>query len=75
MSVELRQDEIERLLALERKFAKEGLTFDDVLIVPSESGVLPGDVSTRTRLTRTIELEIPVVSAAMSVVPEPMNGS
>jgi hypothetical protein len=36
VSVELRQDEIERLLALERKFAKEGLTFDDVLLVPSE---------------------------------------
>ncbi len=41
LSVELRQDEIERLLALERKFAKEGLTFDDVLLVPAESGVLP----------------------------------
>jgi IMP dehydrogenase len=70
VSVELRQDEIERLLALERKFAKEGLTFDDVLLVPSESGVLPGEVSTRTRLTRMIELEIPVVSAAMDTVTE-----
>jgi IMP dehydrogenase len=70
VSVELRQDEIERLLALERKFAKEGLTFDDVLLVPSESGVLPGEVSTRTRLTRTIELEIPIVSAAMDTVTE-----
>ena len=70
MSVELRQDEIERLLALERKFAKEGLTFDDVLLVPSESGVLPSDVSTRARLTRAIELEIPIVSAAMDTVTE-----
>ena len=70
MSVELRQDEVERLLALERKFAKEGLTFDDVLLVPAESAVLPGEVSTRTRLTRTIELEIPVVSAAMDTVTE-----
>ena len=70
MSVELRQDEIERLLALERKFAKEGLTFEDVLLVPAESSVLPGDVSTRTRLTRTIELEIPIVSAAMDTVTE-----
>ncbi|HWM14714.1 MAG TPA: IMP dehydrogenase [Gaiellaceae bacterium] len=70
MSVELRQDEVERLLALERKFAKEGLTFDDVLLVPAESAVLPGEVSTRTRLTRTIELEIPIVSAAMDTVTE-----
>ncbi|HXV95668.1 MAG TPA: IMP dehydrogenase, partial [Gaiellaceae bacterium] len=70
MSVELRQDEIERLLALERKFAKEGLTFDDVLLVPAASSVLPGEVSTRTRLTRGIELEIPIVSAAMDTVTE-----
>jgi len=70
VNVELRQDEVERLLALERKFAKEGLTFDDVLLVPAESAVLPGEVSTRTRLTRTIELEIPVVSAAMDTVTE-----
>ncbi len=70
MSVELRPDEVERLIALERKFAKEGLTFDDVLLVPAESSVLPVDVSTRTRLTRTIELEIPLVSAAMDTVTE-----
>jgi hypothetical protein len=41
MSVELRPDDVERLLALERKFAKEGLTFDDVLLVPAESAILP----------------------------------
>ena len=70
MSVELRPDEVERLLALERKFAKEGLTFDDVLLVPAESSVLPAEVSSRTRLTRTIELEIPLVSAAMDTVTE-----
>jgi IMP dehydrogenase len=52
------------------KFAKEGLTFDDVLLVPAESGVLPNDVSTATRLTRTIALEIPLVSAAMDTVTE-----
>jgi IMP dehydrogenase len=68
LSVELRQDELQRLVALDRKFAKEGLTFDDVLLVPAESRVLPNDVSTRTRLTRTIELSIPVVSAAMDTV-------
>jgi IMP dehydrogenase len=70
LSVELRQDELQRLVALDRKFAKEGLTFDDVLLVPAESRVLPNDVSTRTRLTRTIELAIPVVSAAMDTVTE-----
>jgi IMP dehydrogenase len=52
----------------EGKFASEGLTFDDVLLVPAESAVLPNDVSTLTRLTRRIALEIPVVSAAMDTV-------
>jgi IMP dehydrogenase len=70
LNVELRQDELQRLVALDRKFAKEGLTFDDVLLVPAESRVLPNDVSTRTRLTRSIELSIPVVSAAMDTVTE-----
>jgi IMP dehydrogenase len=55
---------------LPAKFAKEGLTFDDVLLVPAESSVLPNDVSTATRLTRTIVLEVPVVSAAMDTVTE-----
>src|SRR5436190_15313243 len=70
MELELGRRDVERLLELERKFAKEGLTFDDVLLVPAESRVLPNDVSTRTRLTRTIELAIPVVSAAMDTVTE-----
>src|SRR5262245_36645429 len=65
---------VERLAdsALDRsdKFGKEGLTFDDVLLVPAESAVLPNDVSTVTRLTRTISLEIPIVSAAMDTVTE-----
>jgi len=52
------------------KFAKEGLTFDDVLLVPAESSVLPNDVATACRLTRTIVLEIPIVSAAMDTVTE-----
>jgi IMP dehydrogenase len=55
---------------LPEKFAKEGLTFDDVLLVPAESSVLPNAVSTATRLTRTIVLELPVVSAAMDTVTE-----
>jgi IMP dehydrogenase len=52
------------------KFGKEGLAFDDVLLVPAESAVLPHEVSTVTRLTRTITLEIPIVSAAMDTVTE-----
>src|SRR5918997_5262243 len=52
------------------KFAKQGLTFDDVLLAPAESSVLPAEVSTATRLTPRIELAIPVVSAAMDTVTE-----
>ncbi len=52
------------------KFGKEGLTFDDVLLLPAESSVLPNDVRTATRLTRTIVLELPIVSAAMDTVTE-----
>src|SRR6266849_10740241 len=70
MGVELAPGQGERLLELDRKFGKEGLTFDDVLLVPAESRVLPNDVSTRTRLTRAVELCIPVVSAAMDTVTE-----
>jgi IMP dehydrogenase len=70
LSVEFRPDELQRLVELDRKFAKEGLTFDDVLLVPAASRVLPNDVSTRTRLTRSIELSIPLVSAAMDTVTE-----
>jgi IMP dehydrogenase len=55
-------------LPLPEKFAKEGLAFDDVLLVPAESAVLPNEVSTATRLTRTIALELPLVSAAMDTV-------
>jgi IMP dehydrogenase len=56
--------------AWQRKFGKEGLTFDDVLLIPAESGVLPGDVSTHTRLTADITLNIPILSAAMDTVTE-----
>ena len=58
------------LLGREEKFAKEGLTFDDVLLLPAESEVLPNDVSTTTRLSRTITLNVPLVSAAMDTVTE-----
>jgi IMP dehydrogenase len=70
LATELRPEELERLLALDEKFAKEGLTFDDVLLVPAYSEVLPNDVSTATRLTRSIRLAIPIVSAAMDTVTE-----
>ncbi|GMQ81529.1 MAG: IMP dehydrogenase [Rhodothermia bacterium] len=52
------------------KFRGEGLTYDDVLLVPRESSVMPREVSTRTRITKSIELNIPVVSAAMDTVTE-----
>jgi IMP dehydrogenase len=70
MEMHVEQRELDRLLELDRKFAKEGLTFDDVLLVPAESRVLPNDVSTATRLTRGIALQIPLVSAAMDTVTE-----
>lgn len=47
-----------------------GLTFDDVLLVPGASAILPGDADTRTRLTKVIPLNIPILSAAMDTVTE-----
>ena len=52
------------------RIAEEALTFDDVLLVPAHSSVLPKDVSLATRLTREIQLNIPLVSAAMDTVTE-----
>ena len=49
---------------------RQGLTFDDVLLVPQESEVLPGEVSLKTHLTKNIVLNIPIVSAAMDTVTE-----
>jgi IMP dehydrogenase len=49
---------------------QEGLTFDDVLLVPARSGVLPTQVDTRTRFSRNITLNIPIVSSAMDTVTE-----
>ena len=53
-----------------RRFAGEGLTFDDVLLVPAESDVLPADVELSTWLTKRIRLNVPVMSAAMDTVTE-----
>jgi IMP dehydrogenase len=52
------------------KFAKEGLTFDDVLLVPQRSEVLPKDVDLSTNLTKKIRLNVPIISAAMDTVTE-----
>jgi IMP dehydrogenase len=69
-AAELRADDVQRLLELDRKLGREGLTFDDVLLVPASSHVLPNDVSTRARITPSIDLAIPIVSAAMDTVTE-----
>lgn len=54
----------------ESKFAREGLTFDDVLLVPGPSDVLPKDVSLSVKLTDKIQLNIPMISAGMDTVTE-----
>lgn len=54
----------------EEKFSREGLTFDDVLLIPSESNILPDQVDVSTYLTRSIRLNIPIVSASMDTVTE-----
>ena len=51
------------------KFRK-GYTFDDVLLVPQKSKVLPKDTNLKTRLTNNIKLNIPIISAAMDTVTE-----
>src|SRR3982750_4830077 len=52
------------------KFAAVGLTYDDVLLLPGETDVIPAEVDTSTRLTREIELRVPLVSSAMDTVTE-----
>src|SRR6476661_4685768 len=51
-------------------FGKLGLTYDDVLLLPGETDVIPSDVDTTARLTREISLRIPLISAAMDTVTE-----
>ena len=55
---------------IESKIAYEGLTFDDVLLIPAKSDVLPNTVSLKTQLTKKISLNIPLMSAAMDTVTE-----
>ena len=59
-----------RLNSFSERFVGEGLTFDDVLLVPAESNVLPTDVDLSTNLTKTIRLNTPIMSAAMDTVTE-----
>jgi IMP dehydrogenase len=54
----------------ENKFTKEGLTFDDVLLLPAKSEVLPRDVSLRTKLSESLVLNMPLISAGMDTVTE-----
>src|SRR5580765_2325387 len=55
---------------LEQEVLPVGLTFDDVLLIPAESSVLPKEINVATRLTERITLNIPLVSAAMDTVTE-----
>lgn len=55
---------------MNNRFLEEALTFDDVLLVPAKSDVLPNEVNTSTRLTQNITLNIPLISAAMDTVTE-----
>lgn len=54
----------------ETKFAREGYTFDDVLLVPAESHVLPNDVDLSVVLSKQLKLNIPLISASMDTVTE-----
>ena len=57
-------------MEFEEKFGKEGITYDDVLLIPAESSVLPADVDLSTNLTSSIRLNIPLMTAAMDTVTE-----
>src|SRR5690606_6398346 len=58
------------MVGIPDKFAPLGLTYDDVLLLPGETGVIPSEVDTTTRLTREISLRIPLLSSAMDTVTE-----
>ena len=57
-------------MTFDEKFGKEGLTFDDVLLIPAESDILPKDIDISTKLTSKITLNTPIMSAAMDTVTE-----
>ena len=56
------------------KFLKKGFTFDDVLLIPAESHVLPNDADLTTKLADNLTLNIPIITAAMDTVTESPNG-
>jgi IMP dehydrogenase len=62
--------EMDLRAAYQEKFGREGLTFDDVLLVPAYSEVLPHEVDTSTQLTKEIRLAVPILSAGMDTVTE-----
>ena len=55
---------------MEAKIITDGITFDDVLLLPSRSDFLPNETDTRTPLTRRIDLNVPIISAPMDTVTE-----
>ena len=57
-------------MTFDEKFGKEGLTFDDVLLIPAESDILPKDIDISTKLSDTIVLQTPILTAAMDTVTE-----
>ena len=56
------------------KIVSEGITFDDVLLIPARSDFVPSEANSATRLTRTISINIPIISAAMDTVTESALG-
>ncbi len=61
---------MERINRFKEKFVEKGLTFDDVLLLPAHSEVLPREVDIRTKLTEKITINVPIISAAMDTVTE-----
>lgn len=59
-----------KVISISKKVADEGLTFDDVLLIPARSFIIPRDVDIRTKLSRNININIPIISAAMDTVTE-----
>ena len=59
-----------KVISINKKLSNEGLAFDDVLLMPARSSIIPRDVDTRTKLSRNININIPIVSAAMDTVTE-----
>ncbi len=61
---------LKKVISINKKISKEAFTFDDVLLIPEKSSIIPRDVNTRTKFSRNISINIPIVSAAMDTVTE-----